>query len=203
VGAVTQLLYRSGYRSSMILSTGLLFGLGFNWFLGALVAVHVDRLVRIPVVCLASRFWGLLLALTMVLWLSQRVHLEFVYLGAGIAFTLLLVRLLVVDARCDPETGREPDLFPALLGLASYPTYLFHGPILLLVGSAIKNWSAASPWWLVWLVGTSVAISSGVILGYLAERPIMAWRAGYLKRLKQSRMVPAHGGVAPILGIQQ
>ena len=203
VGAVTQLLYRSGYRSSMILSTGLLFGLGFNWFLGALVAVHVDRLVRIPVVCLASRFWGLLLALTMVLWLSQRVHLEFVYLGAGIAFTLLLVRLLVVDARCDPETGREPGPFPVLLGLASYPTYLFHGPILLLVGSAIKNWSAASPWWLVWLVGTSVAISSGVILGYLAERPIMAWRAGYLKRLKQSRMVPAHGGVAPILGIQQ
>ena len=30
---------------------------------------------------------------------SQRVHLEFIYLGAGIAFTLLLVRFLVVDAR--------------------------------------------------------------------------------------------------------
>ena len=142
----------------------------------------------------------------MVLWLSQRVHLEFVYLGAGIAFTLLLVRLLVVDARCGPETGREPDPFPALLGLASYPTYLFHGPILLMVGLAIKNWGAASPWRLVWLVGTSVAISSGLILGYLAERPIMAGR-GYLKRLKQSRMAacawwggpdPRHPAVSPV-----
>ena len=203
VSAVTQFLYRSGHRSSMILSTGLLFGLGFNWFLGALVAVHVDRLVRIPLMCLASRFWSLLLAMTMALWYSQRVHPEFVYLGAGIAFTLLLVRLLVVDARCDSETGREPDPLPAFLGLASYPTYLLHGPILLMVGSTIKKWGATSPWWLVWLVGTGVAISSGLILGYLAERPIMAWRAGYLKRLRQSHPASAHGGVTPILGIQQ
>ena len=203
VGAMTQLLYRSGYRSPTILSTGLLFGLGFNWFLGALVAVHVDRLVRIPVVCIASRYWGLLLTLSMGLWFSQRVHLEFVYLSTGIAFTLLLVRLLVVDARSIPEAGREPDPFPTLLGLASYPTYLFHGPILLMIGSAIKSSGAAPSWWSVWLVGTSVAISSGVILGYLAERPIMSWRAGYLKQLKQSRMGPVHGRTAPIIGIQQ
>ena len=45
-----------------------------------------------------------------------------------------------------------------------------------MVGSMIKNWGVAWPWWLVWLVGTCVAISSGLILGYLAERPIMVWR---------------------------
>ncbi len=203
VGAVTHLLYRSGFRSATILSTGLLFGLGFNWFLGALVAVHVDWLVRMPVLRLASRFWGLLLALTMLLWLSQRVHLEFIYLGAGIAFTLLLIRFLVVDARSSVEPDRKPAPLPALLGLASYPTYLFHGPILLMVGSMLKNWGLTWPWWLVWLVGTCVAISSGLILGYLAERPIMVWRAGYLKRLRQTHKAAAHGGVAPILGIQQ
>ena len=142
--------------------------------------------MRIPSVRLASRCWLPALALTMGLWFSRRVHLEFVYLGAGMAFTLLLVRFVVADAERGRGTGEEPRTFPTLLGLSSYPTYLFHGPILLVVGSVLRYRGLASPWWLVWAVGTGIAIAIGLVLGRIAERPLMAWRAGYLKRLKQS-----------------
>jgi peptidoglycan/LPS O-acetylase OafA/YrhL len=204
IGMVTQLAYRSGYRSPIVLSIGLLFGLGFNWFLGALVAVNADQLVRLRTVDHAARLWPLLLAVTMGLWLSQRVHLECVYLCAGISFTLMLIRFLAADARQGSTTRQEPDFLSTLFGLASYPTYLLHGPILLMMGSVAKNNGVASPWWLVWLVGTFTAIGIGLILGYVAERPIMAWRAGYLQRLKKTLSEPARGrATLPVLGIEQ
>ena len=188
VGAVTQIAYRTGFRSPVVLSTGLLFGLGFNWFLGALIAVDANRLVRIPLIRLITRLWLPLLTLTMMLWFSQRVHQEFIYIGAGLAFALLLIRFLVVDTERVYEPRSEgADPYTTLLGLASYPTYLFHGPILLIVGSVIRSQSISATWWMVWLMGTSVGIFTGLILGFLAEQPILAWRSEYLKRLKHSR----------------
>jgi len=197
-------IYFSGYRNGYVRSPGLLFGLGIIWFQGALVAecrrsLRHSRLARV-----ASGFWPLLLILAMAMWYSRRIHLQVVYLALGAAFTLMLIRFVVVDCPTIVETdrGRSGALI-RLMGLASYPTYLFHGPIVMLTGSAILKWHLVSDWRLTWFILTSVGIGSGVLLGYLAERPIMAWRAGYLKHLKQSRMVPAHGGAAPILGIQQ
>ena len=49
VGATSQLIYRTGYHSPVVLGIGLLFGLGFNWFLGALIALHADDIARSPV----------------------------------------------------------------------------------------------------------------------------------------------------------
>jgi peptidoglycan/LPS O-acetylase OafA/YrhL len=91
-----------------------------------------------------------------------------------------------------------------MLGLASYPTYLFHGPLLLLVGSAILRWKLVSDWRLTWLILVSVGISTGIALGYLAERPIMNRRAAFLSRLRSQRTPPARGDVkVPVLSIQQ
>ena len=91
-----------------------------------------------------------------------------------------------------------------MLGLASYPTYLFHGPLLLLVGSAILRWKLISDWRLTWLILVSVGISTGIALGYLAERPIMTWRAAFLSRFRSPRTPPSRGDVkVPVLSIQQ
>jgi peptidoglycan/LPS O-acetylase OafA/YrhL len=153
------------------------------------------------------------LIVAMAMWYSQSVHLQVVYVALGMAFTLMLVRFVALEpaARCVPDRGRLGTLIRTL-GLASYPTYLFHGPIVMLTGSAILRWQLISDWRVTWLVLCSVGIGSGVLLGQLAERPIMAWRAGYLKRLRQvsRHPVPERGvtpiterGVTPILGLPQ
>jgi peptidoglycan/LPS O-acetylase OafA/YrhL len=204
VGVLCQIIYRSGYHHPIILSTGLLFGLGINWFAGVLVALSSDRLASFRPLRWAARGWPLVLALTMLLWCSQRVHLEFVYLGAGLAFTLMLIRFVIAEADAGTPAPRRPGRFATLLGLSSYPTYLFHGPILLLIGSLLRDSSPSRPWWLVWPLAATIAIAAGVLLGLVAERPIMAWRAGYLKRLREARPAGSRGGAAaPILSIQQ
>ena len=90
IGVATQLVYRLGYRSNPMMQFGLLFGLGISWFMGALVAEHREWLVKNRPMQTAARFWPLLLALVIALWCTQRVHLEFVFAGSGVAFTLML-----------------------------------------------------------------------------------------------------------------
>ena len=202
VGVVTHVLYRLGYKSPLILNSGLLFGLGINWFLGALVAEHRDRLLRNRQLRALARCWPLFLALSIGLWCSQRVHLEAIFIGCGVAFTLMLVQFLAADERrhnqLDNSTRRHSSIV-ATMGLCSYPTYLFHGPLLMLGGWMILRWHINLDWRIVWAGTTTFAIASGVALGHFAERPIMVWRAGLLKHKKLPRRSPVQGTVeAPI-----
>ena len=197
-------VYFFEYRTGYVRSPGLLFGLGIIWFQGALVAEYSEWLRHSQAARMASALWPLVLILAMAMWYSQGIHLQVVYLVLGVAFTLMLMRFVVTEPRRVKPTDRgRAGALIRLLGLASYPTYLFHGPIVMLTGSIILRWNLVSDWRLTWVILTSVGIGSGILLGHFAERPIMAWRAGYLKRLRQSHPAPAHGGVAPILGIQQ
>ncbi len=61
----------------------------------------------------------------------------------------------------------------------------------------------ADDWRVTWLVLSAAGIGSGLILGYVAERPLMAWRAGFLKRLKDEPAARPTPSPSPILGIQQ
>ena len=121
------------------------------------------------------------------MWWTQRVHLQFVYITLGFAFTLMLIQFVVSGQPSNPQTsqGRLDGLIE-LFGLASYPTYLFHGPIVMLVGSAILRWHLINDWRLTWVILTTTGIGTGLLLGNFAERPIMRWRTGYLKQLKTS-----------------
>jgi peptidoglycan/LPS O-acetylase OafA/YrhL len=197
-------IYFSGHRTGYVRSTGLLFGLGIIWFQGALVAEHRAVLGRSPLARIISRFWPLVLASAIAMWFSQKIHLQAVYLMLGVAFTLMLIRFVVTEpSNVEQKDQSRTAAFIRLLGLSSYPTYLFHGPIVMFTASLIKKWNPASDWRLTWIILTGVGIGAGLLLGYFAERPIMAWRAEYLKRLRQSLPAPAHGGTAPLLGIQQ
>jgi peptidoglycan/LPS O-acetylase OafA/YrhL len=204
IALILDWVYFFGYRTGYVRSPGLLFGLGIIWFQGALVGEHREWLRSSQAARMASALWPLVLIMAMAMWYSQGIHLQVVYLVLGAAFTLMLMRFVVTE----PPGGKQIDRGSTgaiihLLGLSSYPTYLFHGPIVMLTGSAILRWNLVSDWRLTWMILTGVGIGSGILLGHFAERPIMAWRAGYLKHLKQSLMAPAHGGAAPILGIQQ
>jgi peptidoglycan/LPS O-acetylase OafA/YrhL len=205
LGISMQVIYRGGFHSHVVLSTGLLFGLGSNWFLGALVAEYGKTAVQRPAVRLAARCWPLLLAATMGIWFTQALRLEFIYLCSGVVFAFMLLHFQAQEMEHPSAAKRRPRPWTILCGLASYPTYLFHAQILLIMGSAILQGNLASNWWMVWLVTTAITIPLGLVLGHLVERPIMSWRAGLLKQLKATALSPAarEVGTTPALGVQQ
>jgi peptidoglycan/LPS O-acetylase OafA/YrhL len=187
VAVLCELAYRSGYRHPLLRDAGMLFGLGIVWFAGVALALAADLLASIAPLRAASRAWPLILAAAMGLWCSRRVHLGFACLAAGLAFALMLARFVIDEADRGAEDGARPGgRLAAVLGLASYPTYLFHGPILLVLGSILQGTPLGRTWWLCWPLTATVAAAAGVALGFFAERPIMAWRAGCLRRLARA-----------------
>ncbi len=196
-------IYFFGFRTGYVRSPGLLFGLGIIWFQGALVAEYRGRLGHSRPARILSMFWPLVLILAMTLWYLQAVHLQVVYLVLGLAFTLMLVRFVATEpARSIPASRRKLGAFIRLLGLASYPTYVFHGPILLFTGSVIMHWNLVADWRVTWLLLATVGTGSGLFLGHVLERPVMAWRARYLARLARPQPTVLLGS-EPILGTTQ
>ena len=209
VGLVLQIVYRAGFHHPAVLGTGLLFGLGSLWFLGALTAENKSGFRDAPRLRAVARAWPLALGLSIGMWCCQRVHQEFVFLCAGGAFTLMLIHFIGQEARDHDHAPNKPRRalrrFIAFLGLTSYPTYLFHGPLLLAFGGFLQDSGVSTPWWGVWPAASVFAIACSAPLAFLVERPLMAWRAGFLKRLKSAPDTrPSDSpSPSPILGIQQ
>jgi peptidoglycan/LPS O-acetylase OafA/YrhL len=187
IAALMQYAYMAKIWTRTALSVGLLFGLGVNWFLGVLVAIDRETLVRSPLVEPASRSWPLVLGVAMALRMDGRFPLQGIYLLCGVAFTLMLVRFL-----CQSTTSRqapEPRWLASsakVLGLASYPTYLFHGPVIMLTGAVLIRWHLDWDWRLTWLVLIGAGTATGIAFGHFAEAPIMAWRARWLERVREA-----------------
>ncbi|WP_337176021.1 acyltransferase [Paludisphaera sp.] len=204
LGLLLQATYRMGFRDPIILKIGLLAGLGAVWHLGALVEIHGAALLRqSPTLARAARFWPAALAATMATYASQRIHQEFIYLGAGATFALMMLRFVDLELRRGGAGGVDPSprRLPRLLGLSSYPVYLFHGPILILLGTGVRalGWSPA--WWVAWLAAATTTVALCFPLGTLLEAPLLAWRAGVLRRLKPARPAPTPAAAqGPALG---
>ena len=188
-------LHRAGYRHALVLRLGLLFGLGINWFLGALVAVHGPRLMRERSLRTLARLWPVGFAVAIALRAADRPELV-IDLLLGVTFAGLLLRLIARDQAVQARGGASTSApwvttVAEFVGLASYPTYLFHGPILLAWAAVIQESGLRVDWRLTWLVLVISGISAGCTLGWWLERPIMAWRAGLLARWKQGGRVAA------------
>ncbi len=189
IGGLMQFLYVNGGKNGFTLHAGLIFGLGAIWFMGALVSVHGPEAVRYRSVRNLARAWPLVFGSAAILWGENRCPLQVVYLILGVAFSMMMLRFQaaeVLEGSRSREAPRWLSSTAKLLGLASYPTYLFHGPILLLVATGISQSGLKLDWRVSWLLLVSTGVGSGISLGWLAERPIMSWRAGFLKRLKES-----------------
>ena len=195
LGGVCQGLYAIGYKDWYTLNVGMMFGLGADWFLGALVAVHGPSLVRHRPIRALAAAWPVAFGSAVALRADGRCPLQAIYLVLGIAFALMILRFQAVAAREAAGPRPAPSRFSKVaevMGLASYPTYLFHGPVMLLLATANARWGLISDWRATWSVLVGSGIGVGVALGWVAERPIMAWRADLLGRLKgPSRPRPA------------
>lgn len=196
VAVVAQALYATVGHNRAVYRTGGLFGMGVLWFEGALVAVHGKEWVKIGWVRRAARFWPAALAFV-IAWKTALMPPHGMYLFSGLAFSLMLLHLIATSSAESAPAG--PGLWRArvvtTLGLASYPTYLFHGPILMLVGSWVVRWGGISDWRVTASLLLAVGLALGPPLGWLLEHPLMARRAALLRRWKGegSRGVSARG----------
>jgi len=86
----------------------------------------------------------------------------------------------VSEARWAVASGR-------FLGLASYPTYLFHAPLLVLLSTMMTRTGWDGDWRYNWLVLTVASLAVGAALGWWVERPLMHWRAGFLARVRSEK----------------
>ena len=202
VATIFQGLYLAGFRSPSILRFGLLFGLGINWFLGVWVAVEGERLGRSPRILAAAKSWPLILWAA-ILWHFQGLPLQVSYLICGVAFALLMIRVTA-----GPDTSRRGDepawvtRYLQFFGQLSYPTYLFHFPLMWLIAAVIARWDLVDDWRAVCVIMAVTSLCFGAVLGWIAEGPIMRWRADVLARIKAGR--PSNSVVvAPSYGIPQ
>lgn len=188
IATVMQTLQLTVVRSPIVSSTGHLFGLGINWFLGVLVAVHGDALARSRTAQLAARAWLPIVLATMAARYAGWLPIQAMYLISGAAFALMLVRLLgTPETTLKSAENAWAERTASWLGLSSYPTYLFHGPLIVLLGSALlRGELSISSCFLTWVVLTAAGIASGILLGFVAERPIMEWRLQFLRRLRRA-----------------
>ncbi|AGA24616.1 putative acyltransferase [Singulisphaera acidiphila DSM 18658] len=179
-----QAYYFGFHKSLVVLNIGLLFGLGLNWFFGAWVAAHREAMVQSVSLRILTRVWPLFLVAAITLRFYERIP-QLAYLLSGFSFTLMLIHFLKAE---EPEQSTQESPWLAKrteeFGLSSYPMYLFHGPIILLVGALLPRLGLLIDWRLTWAIASISGILVGLVLGIVVERPIMAWRAGFLRRLR-------------------
>lgn len=183
-----QVLYVTVGRNPYVYSTGMLFGLGMLWFMGALVAIHGRDLMARGWARNVARCWPAVL-IGAIAWKTAHMPPQGLYLISGFAFMLMLLDFqrspLSTPARVSPLRST----LITTLGLSSYPMYLFHGPILMLVGSWVMRTGVVTDWRVLWLALVAIGIAAGAGLGWVLERPVMAWRSSYLRRLRESSTV--------------
>lgn len=208
VAMVTQTLYVTIGRNPFVYKTGMLMGLGMLWFMGALVAIHGKEWVKNAWVVRGTAVWPVVLAVAIV-WKTLNLTPHGLYLISGLAFTLMLLRMIAKSPEKAPaNAGRLRTEGIALMGLASYPLYLFHGPVQMLVGSWLMRVSFVADWRMTWAIMVAAGLVSGTALGWYLERPVMAWRAATLRRLREksagARTVPGRPVAAlrtPAMGV--
>ncbi len=168
-----------------VYSFGQLIGLGTVWFLGVFAAIHGDYLVRIPWVRRLARFWPAGIPVVMI-WQFFHLTPHGLYSISGMTFALMMIRFHdgvdVVRPRVESSWRKS---FAESVGLTSYPMYLFHGPVMMLVGSWIMRTGVVTDWRLTWALLVAVGLTVGAAGAWLLERPVMGWRAGFLSQMKQ------------------
>lgn len=188
VACATQAVYLFLVRHPIVYSTGMLFGLGVSWCLGAVVAQHSRVLLARGWLRILARCWPAFLATGIYWHYDHRLPVQGVYAWCRLAFTLMLLRFLdqptaqVEGAEARPGKSRE---WVRLFGLTSYPMYLFHGPFLMLVGSAILRWHLILDWRVTWGVLAVLGIAMGLVLGVAVEQPLLAWRETFLRARRE------------------
>jgi peptidoglycan/LPS O-acetylase OafA/YrhL len=151
------------------------------WLIGAGTAIYLERLAANPIVGRIAN-WGWLIIFFVVLiggkgfgmpaFKTTFVSLIY-YIILGISFSLLIIRAHVRHVESFETKWKR------LLGEISYPLFLIHGPIIVLVGYLINSQAITLPFFAhlsLLMVGALMAAS---VLVITIERPVMRLRSQY------------------------
>ena len=203
---VTQILYVTVARHPFVYGLGMLFGLGMIWFGGVMIAQRGETWLEQRAVRVAAAFWPGVFA-SALLWKYMHLPPQGIYLIPGVAFSLMMLRFMDLEQqRREAEANGPPTGIVSearvraieALGLASYPMYLFHGPLMMLVGSLLLRWNLALDWRTTWGILVASGLLSGFALGWWVERPFMAWRSGWLKSRVAGRSLSLAASASPV-----
>ena len=156
-------------RSHWVLTNDVCLFWGY-WLIGAYAYHYRDVLLRQPIIRMMAQIGYLWVMLFMAcyLFIPAPVLAKKYWL-----LSLLFALWLLKEARTDPSASRRR--FAALLGDASYPVFIMHGPVGILTAWALNAW-AVEDFYLryVSLLGATAAVSLMIV--FLLERPLMRWR---------------------------
>ena len=206
IAFVTQILYVTSARHPVVYSLGMLLGLGMIWFAGVLIAQRGDVWLRWRIVRVLAALWPVFFAVSL-LWKYLHLPPQGIYLIPGFAFSLMMLRFMDLEQRRlhatsaghvvrSISTARARGI--EAMGLLSYPMYLFHGPLLMLIGSILIRLNLAVDWRITWGVLVAIGLVSGLAMGWWIERPFMAWRSAWLKSWKPSAVKSRSTNLAPL-----
>lgn len=154
------------------------------WLIGAGTAIYLEKLAANPIVRRIAN-WGWLIIFFVVLiggkgfgmpaFLTTFVSLVY-YSTLGLSFSLLITRAYVGHVESfEPKWKR-------VLGEISYPLFLIHGPVMVLVGFLINSQAIALPFSVHLLLLILGALIAASLLLFMVERPVMRFRSHYFGR---------------------
>lgn len=154
------------------------------WLIGAGTAIYLERLATNPIVSRIAD-WGWLIIVLIVLiggkgfgmpaFVTTFVSMIY-YPMLGACFSLLIIRARV------RRTESVETKWKRLFGEMSYPLFLIHGPIMVLMGFMI-NWQAiVLPFCVHLSLLVAGALTAAAILVITIERPVMRMRSHYFDK---------------------
>ena len=151
------------------------------WLIGAGTAIYLTRLAANQVVRrIASFGWFIVFLVVLIGGKAYRmpafettyVSLTY-YLLLGFSFSLLIIRAKVLHVESFEAKWKR------LLGEISYPLFLVHGPIIILVGYLTNSHAIALPFIAHLLLLLIAAFVAASVLLVTVERPVMRLRSEY------------------------
>jgi peptidoglycan/LPS O-acetylase OafA/YrhL len=175
--------------SRHLVGVWMLLYMSILWFAGALVAAKWDYLKQSNLLRALSWLWLPGLALVFLFEYQGLIQFHVRNLALGPIFIALLLNL-----RSWPDWLLEHKVRTDALGNISYPLYLFHGPLLVLMGSFML-FAGLTP---AFSVAFFALLLTSVILGGLfcipLEVRLMTWRKKYLNGFSRAELARIEAG---------
>lgn len=154
------------------------------WLIGAGTAIYLEKLAANPIVRRIAN-WGWIVIFFVVLvggkgfgmpaFVTTFVSLVY-YPTLGLSFSLLIIRAYVRRSETFEIKWKR------VLGEISYPLFLIHGPVVILVGFLINAQAIVLPFSVHLLLLTLGSLMAASVLLLTIERPVMRFRSHYFGR---------------------
>ncbi|MHC5740423.1 MAG: acyltransferase family protein [Nostoc sp.] len=157
----------------------LLLLLGSVWYCGVVVAFYHQKILQIYFIRIISNYWLAMLLIVLIVDYYRMLHPQLRNLSLWIVFSAMLLSFI---HHSNPRSYfcRKTVLtnFCKELGISSYPIYLIHGSLIILLASNI----VFDSWLKAWLLFSLTSVICGWLAKDILEKPVMNWKSNVLRQ---------------------